>query len=402
MVVDIRKLSNGSGPARSVYQHGHFCVRVFHRLISYPGYTLFVLFIIYLQLMELILYFKIRSRGSLDFTLSNTILNKTTNPTTLTHTIHIFDPLPIKKIMVEPIIHYIRSPLAENIETKLHFTYYFPFISANAISLFHCFLSLITMKFLSSESLFRRQIGVIIFQFRTFLDCFDGVIYRAHTNNKRFKSYYGNFGYYVDVISDVLGGTCLIIGCLFYFYKQRPFRTKLSPITRSNRHLSSSASDGGGDETDLIILNIDDEQSYSHIHSSSKKHDTNSNLLETKQTIFITLALFSVRYALSAMFWDRNVHAYEDLLDSKVYLSQQKALQLSILHSPLTILIFYLWRYLCALSIQDYLLFAIFIDRTWEFIQNTSTIYWCTLLLTILLTELHINQIRSLFGIFPT
>ncbi|CAF2921563.1 unnamed protein product [Rotaria sp. Silwood2] len=365
MAIDVRKLSNGSGSVRCVYQHGHFYVRIFHRLMSYPGYTLFLLFIIYLQIMDIILYFKICSRGSLDFTLSNKILNQTNNQK-LTHTIHIFDPLPIKKIMVQPIIHYIRSPLAESIQTKLHFTYYFPFLSANFISLFHCFLSLVSIKFLSSESLCRRQLGVIIFQVRTFLDCLDGVIYRAQTNNKRFKSYYGYFGYYVDAISDILGGTCLMIGCLFYFYKQRPFRRKLSIPTRSNRCLSSSASDGVSDEIDLIILNIDDGQSFSNIHSSlSKKNDTNSNTLETKQTIFITLALFALRYSLSAMFWDRNVHAYEDLLDSPVHLLKQKALQSSILHSPLTILIFYLWRYLCALSIQDYLLFAIFIDRTW-------------------------------------
>ena len=35
-------------------------------------------------------------------------------------------------------------------------------------------------------------------------------------------------------------------------------------------------------------------------------------------------------------------------------------------------MIFYLWRYLCALSIQDYLLFAIFIDRTWVCLEVVS------------------------------
>jgi len=116
----------------------------------------------------------------------------------------------------------------------------------------------------------------------------------------------------------------------------------------------------------------------------------------------MTLLFFSFRYLLAAIFWDRNVHAYEDLLDSKPDTLQQQALQLSTLHSPLSILIFYLWRYLCALSIQDYLLFAIFIDRTWEFIQKTTRISWCVLLLTIFLTELHINQIRSLFAAIAT
>jgi hypothetical protein len=103
MVVDVRKLSNGAGPARPVYQHGHFCVRAFHLLLSYPGYSLFAFFIIYLQIMEVILYYKICSRGPLDFTSSTTISNETNTPK-ISHTMHIFDPLPVKKIMVEPIV----------------------------------------------------------------------------------------------------------------------------------------------------------------------------------------------------------------------------------------------------------------------------------------------------------
>jgi hypothetical protein len=102
MVVDARKLSNGAGPARPVYQHGHFCVRAFHFLVSHPGYSLFVLFIIYLQTMDIILYSKIRSRGSLDFSTSNQ-----TNTLQVSPTIYIFDPLTVKKMMVEPMVSII-------------------------------------------------------------------------------------------------------------------------------------------------------------------------------------------------------------------------------------------------------------------------------------------------------
>ncbi len=103
MMVDVRKLSHGAFPARPVYQHAHFCVRAFHLLISYPGYSLFIFFLIYIQIMDIRLYFKIRSRGSTDFTSSNTRLNQT-NTLEVTHTIHIFDPLPIKKMMIEPMV----------------------------------------------------------------------------------------------------------------------------------------------------------------------------------------------------------------------------------------------------------------------------------------------------------
>ncbi|CAF4344083.1 unnamed protein product, partial [Rotaria sordida] len=66
MVIDIRKISNGAGLARSAYQHERFYVRTFHLFIAYPIYSYFLLLIIYLQIMDIILYFKIRSRGSLD------------------------------------------------------------------------------------------------------------------------------------------------------------------------------------------------------------------------------------------------------------------------------------------------------------------------------------------------
>ncbi|CAF4084157.1 unnamed protein product, partial [Rotaria sp. Silwood2] len=289
--------------------------------------------------------------------------------------------------------HYVQSPLAEYVESNLHFTYYFPSISANAISIFHCCLSLISIKFFSSGSLFRRRIGVLIFECRSFLDCLDGVIFRAHAKNSHYKSYHGGLGFYVDALSDVLGGTCLIIGCLLYFYKQRPFRSITQQVSRSLSTRLSRSSDTENEEIDLIILNIDDEQKIPSIN------DINTNLLETKGRIFIYLGLFTIRYSLAAIFWDRNVQAYEDLLDSYKDKSQQQTLQLTILHSPLTILIFYLWRYLCALSIQDYLLIAIFFDRTWEFIQKTNMLGWISLLITIFFTELHVNQIRSLYYI---
>ncbi len=122
MVVDVRKLSNGAGPARSVYQHGHFCVRTFHLLLSYPGYSLFIFFIIYLQIMDFILYYKIRSRGPLDFLTSNS-----NNTLKTSHIVYIFDPLPIKKIMVEPIVSLIFVSYKQKKKNNHHFLFFLSF-----------------------------------------------------------------------------------------------------------------------------------------------------------------------------------------------------------------------------------------------------------------------------------
>ncbi len=94
MVVDMR----GSGSSRSIYQHGHFYVRTFRFFIAYPIHSCLLLFIIYLQIMDIILYFKIRSRGSLN---SNMKISNHTNLNLLSSDDgHIFDSLPVKKIMV--------------------------------------------------------------------------------------------------------------------------------------------------------------------------------------------------------------------------------------------------------------------------------------------------------------
>ena len=69
------------------------------------------------------------------------------------------------------------------------------------------------------------------------------------------------------------------------------------------------------EETDLMILNIEDKS-------------INNDILETKERIFISLCLFALRYSLAAMFWDRDVRAYEELLDSYTDKTQQKVRKL--------------------------------------------------------------------------
>ena len=77
-------------------QYGHFCLRILQRLVANPVYTCFLLFIIYLSIMEFILYFHIRTRDLFDEGSLKT--NKTiTNG-------HIFSSLSVKEIMVGPAV----------------------------------------------------------------------------------------------------------------------------------------------------------------------------------------------------------------------------------------------------------------------------------------------------------
>ena len=49
--------------------------------------------------------------------------------------------------------------------------------------------------------------------------------------------------------------------------------------------------------------------------SSCKENYLNSSIYATKPVVLMSIAMIGLRLALSALFWDRSVHAYEDLLD---------------------------------------------------------------------------------------
>jgi hypothetical protein len=139
--------------------------------------TLSIILFVYFVIMDIILIIKTKNRGPFhlsniqNINLSHIEINQIRQKT-------IFYPLPVKKIMMADATHFIRSPIAELIEYEFNFSERLPFISANTISILHCVLSIISIKFLTHDLLFWRQFGVCIFQFRNFLDSFDGVLFR--------------------------------------------------------------------------------------------------------------------------------------------------------------------------------------------------------------------------------
>ncbi len=96
--------------------------------MAYPIQTCFALFIIYLQIMDGILYFKIRTRGPLD---SGILARNQTNSDLLTpktsqifHSGYVFDSLPVKKIMVGQIVSSSSSRTRISRETFLLLFYF--------------------------------------------------------------------------------------------------------------------------------------------------------------------------------------------------------------------------------------------------------------------------------------
>lgn len=370
--------------------------------------TLAIILFTYILIMDIKLFGMARTRGA--FVSSKTINKSLTRVSLLPLGLDqhqspgysLFRPLPVKKIMMAEATHYIRSPLAEFVEHGLGFSTLFPFISANFISLTHCALSVISIKFLAHESLFWRQVGVCLFQFRNFLDSFDGVIYRSHAKRSTYKSHYGSIGYFVDAVSDVFGGFCLIGAVAIYLLKCRPLNKNLTKCFRIADDVEDSAAS-------LIQINSPNEKSDVHTSplSSPLVNSKNgyffrfnktascneSGVYASRVAILLSVALLGIRLGLSALFWDRSVHTYEDLLDSpaksdlhevnkcikliKIFtltknsFINKKQLQINVLKSTITLFIMISWRVMCALSLQDMILVSIFIDKIWvNFYEN--------------------------------
>ena len=234
-------------------------------------------------------------------------------------------PLPVKKIMMTDATHYIRSPLAELVESALGFSRLFPRITANAVSALHCILSLVSVRYLAHDSLFWRQCGVALFQIRNWLDSFDGVIYRAHAaaqadinsqQQQQYRSHYGSLGYAVDAFADVFGGLCLVGACALFLVKRPPLKRSLTRCFRLVDQLDSVGAISTASSQDSFQHNDKFSGSNCGIIEPASSSSSSSSIYATKSTILASVALLGIRYGLSALFWDRSVHRYEDLLDS--------------------------------------------------------------------------------------
>jgi len=313
----------------------------------------------YFFTMDIILISKIKHRGpyhpfkqsttisSILSVLTNTNRSTNAKPTD-TESKSLFWTLPVKKIMMADATHFLRSPIAELVEYVLNFSEVFPFVSANSISFIHNVLSVVSIRYLAHDSLFWRQFGVCIFQFRNFLDSFDGVLYRAHAKKVDYKSNYGSFGYFVDAVSDTFGGVCLVIAMTLYFYKHPPPHIKFTKCIRLTENTeesesndeesprlciksikgvfpftSTSSSSSGQSKVEssylysqLNNMDLPEDMKSEKLGERDSQYNHKSYMQASKLVVLVSVALLGIRIAVSAIFWDRSVHNYQDILDN--------------------------------------------------------------------------------------
>lgn len=201
-----------------------------------------------------------------------------------------FTHLSVKALMNDHTSQYIISPSAEYFDMVTKFSTVFSFITPNMISFTHLFLGLISGKFVASENLYDRRVGVVIFQIRTWLDAFDGVVYRSQSGTHlQFQSVRSTAGYYVDTTCDALGGVFLCFGILFHLFKKfDPYKQELPSWSKNQEVMVKSGLPANG-------------------------HSPGSRETYSKKYIFWKVFCYGLCLACAGKFWDLVVGDFKDI-----------------------------------------------------------------------------------------
>lgn len=241
-----------------------------------------ILLITYYFIMDIILFMRFRSVNIVD----------DSKPGDPDEVYSPFTHLSVKALMNDHTSQYVISPTAEYFDLITKFSTTLTFITPNVISFTHLFLGILSGKFVASENLHDRRIGVIIFQVRTWLDAFDGVVYRSQSGTHlQFQSVRATTGYYVDTTCDLLGGVFLCFGVLFYLWKRfDPYKMQELPTT-----WSKSQEAGGVSKAALVGGGNGGRETYS------------------KKYLFWKVLCYGLCLACAGKFWDLTVGEFRDV-----------------------------------------------------------------------------------------
>ncbi|XP_013420806.1 ceramide phosphoethanolamine synthase isoform X3 [Lingula anatina] len=277
-----------------------------------------------------------------------------------------FKPLSVKHIMIDHMTNYVYGPLSEYFNFFSNFSDIFPWITPNMISICHMITSVIAAKLIADDNLSCRQIGALVFEFRTYLDSLDGVVYRAHAKNKQYASNWGTLGYNVDMSADILAGGVLFLALTYRIWRNTP-ESNYSQIESSaaEQGLATKSSNGASDQK------------------------------IPRKTLLIYFVLFGLRLLLSAYFWDHYVHKYHNLLEGNDATQKTQALRSDLAHSAPTLIIWWMWRIGNSGAFLEFIIASVVFDKVWEFVRFTHYVGWVFLITLIVASQIHTVEIAS-------
>lgn len=323
-----------------------------------------LLFLLYFIGMDLLLYFRVR----------NYDVRPRMNDTRALpyHSPILCDLNPIcivtvKAMMLDHPNHYILSPLASLMDYLLDISYSWNWLTPNIISVSHVIVAIIGARYITQNSLFHRQVGVVLFQIRAWLDNLDGHVARTRLNIKGERSDVGSIGYFMDGVCDGLGCIALIVA-VFICLKRNT-----NDCVTYDRQLI---------QTSLLL-----------------PHSAVSPNLCWKSSLY-NMLIVSLHFSMISIAWNRYISIYQDLLetDSKdIFLINWEDFydrQSIIFRSSSFWAITFAWKIFNFHAMMDYILFAIFLPGNLRYrISKYVRLTWwqlpAILLLLIFISEFH-------------
>ncbi len=133
-----------------------------------------------------------------------------------------FNPISVKLLMVDHANHYIYYSLTWWIDTHLlHIADKLLFISPDMISMSHVAVAACGARLIVSDSIYYRRIGVVLFEMRSMLDSYDGMVARARAHKRALTQANGGWGYWMDGICDAIGTVLFFVGAWVLLQKRR-------------------------------------------------------------------------------------------------------------------------------------------------------------------------------------
>lgn len=277
-----------------------------------------------------------------------------------------FRGLSVKMMMLDHVNNYVAVPLAYLFDRVTRFTEVFYFVTPNMISLAGVVCAMAAAKLVTSESLAMRQLAVLFMTLRTFMDSLDGQVARSRMGIVRLMSVRQTSGYVVDGVADTIGFAVFLAGC-FVYLRRRLLASKLYlPMVHAADSGDKSSPNGGS--------------TFSVAPHPVKK-------------IMVVVLCLGAQMAVSCFFWDRYINEYHILLELSG--SRKEVAQTEVLRSSMMWIIMWFWRISNAHALMQMFLFAIFINRMWEFLVWIQYIGFAVLGTLVLFTEFHLRTVRS-------
>ncbi|XP_012938157.1 ceramide phosphoethanolamine synthase [Aplysia californica] len=285
-----------------------------------------------------------------------------------------FTHLSVKGLLNDHPSQFFIAPSTEYFDMITHFSSIFSFITPNMISFAHLVCGFISGKFMSSDHLLDRRVGVVLYEYRTWLDAFDGTVHRAQEGLRlKYNSNHKTLGYVVDSTFDTLGGCFLGFSLLFYLIK------KNRPDSGGTGHASHGKSHNNGQAQHSLLPMTSAAQAPP---------------LTMRQVVLKAIS-FGVCLAVAGKCWDQAVEDFSVVFQTPLTDENLKTAQYEFCHSWTTLALFYLWRVFGGQSVLNYTLLAIYLDKIETYLSGFQFVLLGMALFLYLITAVYIHHIRS-------